>query len=100
MVFHVNGGCFQLKPNTFAISAVRKLAVFYAGNFMLPRVLWVMGHNVNPGLRNFGTRRIKHWQTPSDQLSMTGFRGPVQFPGQICTIFVQPLKLRYEVTRY
>ncbi len=74
MVFHVNGGSFQLESSTLAISAGRKLAAFDAGNFMLSRVLGVVRHGVNTGMRNFFTRRVEHVTG-----SMAGFRGEFSF---------------------
>jgi len=50
---------------------------------MRPRVPRVMRHSVNPGLGNFVTRRIKHWQHLT-RLSMTGFWGSARFCGTNC----------------
>jgi hypothetical protein len=83
MVFHMDSRFLQLKPSTFAISARGKLAVIYEGNFMRPRVPWGMRRGVNPGLRNFVTRLIKHWQHLT-RLSMTGFWGSARFCGTNC----------------
>ena len=79
MVFHVDSRLLQLKPSAFAIPAGWKPAAFDAGNFMLSRVLAVVRHGVNTGMRNFFTRRVEHVTGTSDQFSMAGFRGEFSF---------------------